>query len=448
MAHFSDTRYLLSALLLIAIITLSSSISCREKVESDEIDVVKFPQTSPSPHPFSSSERMTHSNVTNLSPQADVPSDTDAYSTRDDRLPEVVLERVFPKFKMPEIVDFDHVQGYRDRVFLVSQSGKIIQLQMDSEGDLYESFLDISERVNAIGMEEGLLSLAFDPDYDYTGQFYVYYTALSPRRSVISRFTIDKDTGVADTNSEEIILEIPQPFPNHNGGALAFGSDEYLYIGIGDGGSGGDPSGHGQNTATLLGTILRLDVKSQGLKGMYAVPDDNPFAGNDLTARQEIWAYGLRNPWRFSFDQQTDILWVGDVGQNRYEEVNIVESGLNYGWNHMEGSDCFISDPCSKQHLTLPILEYSHNDGCSITGGHVYRGSSLPFLQGVYVYGDFCSGKIWGLLYEEGSVISNTEIVDSNIQIASFGRDLDGEIYVLAYEGGIYRLYAKEVLVP
>ena len=149
-----------------------------------------------------------------------------------------------------------------------------------------------------------------------------------------------------------------------------------------------------------------------------------------------------------SFDQQSDTLWVGDVGQNRYEEVNIIEPGLNYGWNQMEGSDCFISDPCSEPHLILPIIEYSHNDGCSITGGHVYRGSRLPFLEGFYIYGDFCSGKIWALSYEEGSVVSNTEIVDSNIQIASFGRDLDGEIYVLAYEGGIYRLYANKSLVP
>tara|TARA_Y100000590_G_scaffold459037_1_gene615055 strand:+ start:2988 stop:4250 length:1263 start_codon:yes stop_codon:yes gene_type:complete len=420
MVYFSSLQYFLYALFPLMTIALVGSISCGEKEELDKMSLAQSPYVLPSQDP----------------------------SYASDRIPEMFLERVYPKFKIPKIVDFDYVQGDRDKVFLVNQSGEIIQLRIDSDGDLYESFLDISERVNSIGMEEGLLGLVFAPDYDYTGQFYVYYTALSPRRSVISRFTIDKDTGVADPTSEETILEIPQPFPNHNGGALAFGPEGYLYVGIGDGGSGGDPSGHGQNTATLLGTIVRIDVKSQGLKGMYAIPDDNPFAGNDFTARQEIWAYGLRNPWRFSFDQQSDTLWVGDVGQNRYEEVNIIEPGLNYGWNQMEGSDCFISDPCSEPHLILPIIEYSHNDGCSITGGHVYRGSRLPFLEGFYIYGDFCSGKIWALSYEEGSVVSNTEIVDSNIQIASFGRDLDGEIYVLAYEGGIYRLYANKSLVP
>ncbi|MDA1280663.1 MAG: PQQ-dependent sugar dehydrogenase, partial [Chloroflexi bacterium] len=263
-------------------------------------------------------------------------------------------------------------------------------------------FLDISARVSTQGNEEGLLGLAFHPAYASNGYFFVYYSAANPRRSVLSRFTVSANPEIADPVSETIILEVPQPFSNHNGGSLVFGPDGYLYLGLGDGGSGGDPQGHGQNPTTLLGSIIRIDVDTTSNTKKYGIPAGNPFATspdgpND--PRPEIWAYGLRNPWRFSFDRTSGDLWVGDVGQNAWEEVNVVESGGNYGWNILEGKHCFEpSSNCNPTGTILPITEYSHSGGnCSVTGGHVSRSSAIPELTGVYLYADYCSGRIWGL---------------------------------------------------
>ena len=232
-----------------------------------------------------------------------------------------------------------------------------------------------------------------------------------------------------------------QPYANHNGGQILFGPDGFLYVGLGDGGSAGDPKGHGQNTGTLLGTILRLDVSSLDAVGSYAIPADNPFVGVE-GARPEIWAYGLRNPWRFTFDSETGDLWAADVGQNALEEVDLVRAGLNYGWKIMEGDECF-SRSCDTRGLELPITVYGRDDGCSITGGYVYRGGRLPSLYGAYVYGDYCSGKIWALRYDGSRVTESIQLADTSLRISSFAEDADGELYILDLEGEIYR-FAEE----
>jgi glucose/arabinose dehydrogenase len=302
-------------------------------------------------------------------------------------------------------------------------------------------FLDIRDRVSESANEEGLLGLAFGPDYSANGYFYVYYSAASPRRSVISRFSVSQSNpNLADPGSETIILEIPQPFGNHKGGQLAFGLDGYLYIGLGDGGSAGDPFGNGQNIGTVLGKILRIDVRRVSEGRSYGIPPDNPFVGVE-GAREEIWAYGLRNPWRFSFDTETGFLWAGDVGQDRWEEIDVVEKGLNYGWNIMEGRHCFSpAVDCDTAGLEPPVAEYDRSDGCSITGGYVYRGSDIPLLVGTYVYGDFCSGRIWGLRYDSVTVTGQALLVDSDLSITSFGQDLEGNLYVLSRNEGIYSI--------
>ena len=327
-----------------------------------------------------------------------------------------------------------------DRLYVVLQPGRIVFFPNDREVDSAELFLDIRDRVNDRGEEEGLLGLAFDPQYADNGHFYVYYSASGPRRSVVSRFSASAD-GRAGPGSERILLEVPQPFSNHNGGQIAFGPDGYLYIALGDGGSRGDPQGNGQDLGTLLGSILRIDVSTVDSTGAYAVPADNPFVGHS-GARPEIWASGLRNPWRFSFDRATGDLWTADVGQNRFEEVDIIRPGLNYGWNIMEGEECFARSDCDRTGLEIPVAEYGREDGCSVTGGYVYRGSSLPSLYGAYVYGDYCSGRIWALRHDGDEVTEHMQIVDSGLRIPSFAEDAAGELYVLSFDGTIYRLVA------
>ena len=237
------------------------------------------------------------------------------------------------------------------------------------------------------------------------------------------------------------MLEVPQPFKNHNGGHLAFGPDGYLYIGLGDGGSRGDPHGNAQDTTNLLGSILRIDVSSASSRHPYAIPPDNPFVGLGAGVREEIWAYGLRNPWRFSFDTVSGDLWAGDVGQGGYEEVNIIRPGLNYGWNIKEGLHCYQSSKkCPELNSEPPIVEYSHTAGkCSITGGYVYRGTSLPSLAGAYVYGDFCTGQIWAFRSDGAGVTEHSELLHADAEIYSFGQDQQGEIFVLL-PTHIYRL--------
>ena len=328
-----------------------------------------------------------------------------------------------------------------DRLYVALQEGRVLAFSEDPAATQVQEVLDIRKRVDDRGNEEGLLGLAFDPSFSENGYFYVYYTALGPKRSVISRFAADiGGRGGADPSSEVVILEVPQPFRNHNGGQIAFGTDGFLYVALGDGGSSGDPAGNGQNTATLLGSILRIDVAGLDVAGAYTVPKNNPFVGQGSGAREEIWAYGLRNPWRFSFDSLTGELWAADVGQNQFEEVDLIKRGRNYGWNVLEGRECFNpSRNCSSVSLEPPVAVYGHDEGCSVTGGYVYRGSRLPSLYGAYVYGDFCSGKIWALRYDGARVTEHMEIADTGLGISSFGLGRDGEIYVLSFDGKIYR---------
>ena len=352
-------------------------------------------------------------------------------------LRELDIERVYPGLSFDRPVALAFPEDGARRGFVVEQAGRILFLK-DEDAD---TFLDIRDRVNDRGNEEGLLGLAFDPDFDSNGLFYVYYTANGPRRSVISRFSVGPGYNTADPGSEKVILEVEQPYANHNGGQILFGPGDFLYVGLGDGGSAGDPKGHGQNTGTLLGTILRLDVSSLDAAGSYAIPADNPLVGV-AGARPEIWAYGLRNPWRFTFDSETGDMWAADVGQNALEEVDLVRPGLNYGWKIMEGDECY-SRSCDTRGLELPVTVYGRDDGCSITGGYVYRGTRLPSLYGAYVYGDFCSGKIWALRFDGSRVTESIQLADTKLRISSFAEDADGELYILDLGGEIYR-FAEE----
>ncbi len=355
----------------------------------------------------------------------------------DSTLPMLEVVRVFPALTFERPVFLTHAGDDSGLLYVIEQAGVIHRLDPDSPGQS-EVFLDIRARVNRGGNEEGLLGLAFSPTFVENGHFYVYYSAASPRRSVLSRFTTGAD-GLGDEGSEEVILEVGQPFRNHNGGMITFGPDGMLYIGLGDGGSAGDPRRNGQNLGSLLGTILRIDTEQPQENAPYGIPADNPFVGQP-GARGEIWAYGLRNPWRFSFDRETGVLWVGDVGQNALEEVDIVHPGANYGWNVMEGSRCFRSPSCDGDGFQAPVTEYGRNLGCSITGGYVYRGQRIPALEGVYLYADFCSGRVWGLRHDGAAVTAQAELARAPFEIPSFGEDADGELYVLGFDGGIYTL--------
>ena len=333
-------------------------------------------------------------------------------------------------------------------MFVTEQSGRVMSFALDSEPAEATVFLDIRSQVSTVGNEEGLLGLAFDPNFKPNGHFYVYYSAANPRRSVISRFTIGGtglvsfEEATAVPESQLLVLEIMQPFSNHNGGQLAFGPDGMLYISLGDGGAGGDPQGNGQNASTLLGSILRIDVSKLGPDQGYRVPADNPFAGA-TDARGEIWAYGLRNPWRFTFDRENGDLWAGDVGQNSFEEVDLIQRGGNYGWNTLEGNHCFSPrSGCDPSGTLPPVIEYSTNKGCSVIGGYVYRGASIPSLAGTYLYGDYCSGEIRGFRFENGEAAGDAMLIDSGLNITSFGEDRNGEVYVLTQRGRIYRLTA------
>ncbi len=325
------------------------------------------------------------------------------------------------------------------RMAVVEQDGTVFMLPDGRQSTEAITFLDISDQVRRQGNEEGLLGLAFHPDYAANGRFFVYYSASSPRRSVLSRFEVSGDPNRADSESERVLLEVEQPFSNHNGGMIAFGPEGLLYVALGDGGLGGDPRGNGQNVATLLGSLLRIDVDTQAEGLGYAIPERNPFLG--AGARAEIWAYGLRNPWRFSFDRETGDLWLADVGRGDREEIDLVRRGGNYGWTVMEGSECFEpARNCRRDGLELPVWEYDHSLGCSVTGGYVYRGQAIPWLQGAYVYGDFCSGFIWGLRYDGNEVTQQALLLDSGLNVSSFGEDEDGELYVTAFDGGVYRI--------
>lgn len=321
-----------------------------------------------------------------------------------------------------------------DRLFVVEKGGTI---RIVLNGKLNpEPFLDITERVGSEGAEQGLLGLAFHPNFPETNVLFVNYTN-TDGNTTISRFTVADD--LADPGSEEMLLTVEQPAANHNGGHLLFGADSYLYIGLGDGGGAGDQFSNAQNGATLLGSMLRLDVDSGD---PYGIPEDNPFVGDD-NYRPEIWATGLRNPWRYDFDRETGDLYIADVGQNQIEEVNVQpgdsQGGENYGWPIMEGTTCFDANECDQTGLVLPVTEYTHDDGCSITGGNVYRGETYPQMAGVYFFSDFCSGNIWGLTQVDGEWQTRL-LAEPGYSVSSFGEDEAGELYLVDLASGI--LYA------
>ena len=351
------------------------------------------------------------------------------------------LEEPFPDLSFTRPVDFQTPGDGSDRIFVVEQAGVIKVFDNSSGAASTETFLDIKSRVRDQGNEEGLLGLAFHPNFASNGYFFVNYTASSPRRTVVARYSVDPNDSDRALSSETVILEVAQPYSNHNAGQIVFGSDGYLYITLGDGGSGGDPQDNGEDPSTLLGSILRIDVDRGS---QYAIPSGNPFVGNTDGYREEIYAYGLRNPWRISFDSSTGRLWAADVGQNLYEEVNIIEKGRNYGWDVMEGLHCYEPGTnCDETGLTSPVWEYSHDLGISITGGFVYRGDLAPSLTGRYVFADYGTGRIWALAWD-GSDAAVEEIMDTSLAISSFGVDEQQELYALAFNGRIYRFSGNE----
>ena len=322
------------------------------------------------------------------------------------------------------------------RLFVVEQPGRVRVIQGGRV--LARPFLDISGDVS-FGGERGLLGLAFHPRYAQNGLFFLNYTDRSGDTR-IERFRVGRDPNVADVASRKLVLRVEQPYSNHNGGHVLFGEDGMLYVGMGDGGSGGDPHGNGQDRSTLLGDLLRLDVDRGD---PYAIPPDNPFAGQ-RGMRGEIWAWGLRNPWRFCFDAEEDLLYIADVGQNRWEEIDVVPSrrgGLNFGWNRMEGAHCYRAPGCDQRGLTGPAVEYGHDDGCSITGGFVYRGRAMPDLRGHYFYADYCSGWVRSFRWREGRATDHREWELGRVgAVTSFGLDSSGEIHVLVESGRVFRL--------
>lgn len=348
-------------------------------------------------------------------------------------LEEVVSGLSFPLYLTAPVGDLA-------RLFVVEKTGGI---RIVKNGVLLpEPFLDLSSQVSS-GSEQGLLGLAFDPEYAVNGRFVVHYTDLAGN-TALSRFQVSADPDRADPASEQPILTAPQPASNHNGGQVAFGPDGFLYLGLGDGGGSGDPDGRGQGLSDLLGSILRIDVRAGD---PYTVPADNPFVGNP-NARPEVWSYGLRNPWRFSFDRANGDLYIADVGQNQVEEVDVSTSadgagrGVNYGWSIMEGSRCFGASECNRTGLTLPVLEYSHQDGCSITGGYVYRGSAIPAVQGHYFYSDLCQRWVRSFRYADGEATEETSwpALVAGGSIVSFGEDAAGEMYIVEAEGRVSRI--------
>lgn len=329
-----------------------------------------------------------------------------------------------------------HAGDQSGRLFVVEQEGRI-RIVEDWQL-LRRPFLDITSRVH-YGGERGLLGLAFHPEYRNNGRYVVNYTRRRDGATVVAEYQVSK-TPTRSQTKEKVLLVVSQPYGNHNGGMVAFGLDGLLYIALGDGGAGGDPGNFGQNREELLGKILRIDL-DQGFP--YAIPKDNPFVSGG--GRPEIFAYGFRNPWRFSFDRKTGKLWAGDVGQNSWEEIDVVERGKNYGWRIMEGRHCFSPETdCAQSGLALPVAEYRNGGSrCSITGGYVYRGRQLPSLVGTYVFGDYCSGEILGLV--NGTLET---LLSTNLRIASFGEEEAGELYVLGHSGSLHRIVSSSGTAP
>lgn len=350
--------------------------------------------------------------------------------------PSITLKKYASGFDEP--TDIANGADGSGRLFILEKSGRV---RIIRDGKILPApFLDIENLVKSSGSEQGLLGIAFPPGFKQKGHFYVNYTDHSGiGNSTVARYGVGANVDIAEPATAQIILRVTQPFRNHNGGQLAFGPDGFLYIGFGDGGSAGDPRNNGQRLDTFLGKMLRLDVES-GVSP-YRIPPGNPF-------RNEIWAYGLRNPWRFSFDRETKDLYIADVGQDLYEEVDFQpaasKGGENYGWRITEGSHCFKKKDCSKKGLTLPVAEYDHSEGdCSITGGFVYRGKESPSLVGIYFYGDYCSGRIWGLR-RAGGKWEKKLLLKTSLKISTFGEDEVGNVYVADLASGdIYKITGR-----
>jgi len=351
---------------------------------------------------------------------------------------DVGLETVAEGFDQPLFV----THAGDDRLFVVERPGTSRIIENDEI--LETPFLDLTDRVGSGSSEQGLLGLAFAPNFGESGLFYVNYTDLDGN-TVVSRFHVEDDGGVVDPAGEDVVLTQEQPYQNHNGGMLAFGPDNYLYIGFGDGGSQGDPDGNGQSLDTWLGKILRIEVDPEYTSGEpYAIPEDNPFV-DDPDAKPEIWAYGLRNPWRFSFDRETGELWIGDVGGSEYEEIDVLdvaESGANLGWSVMEGPECRVDPACDGSGFVEPVFSYTHDvGGGSVTGGYVYRGEEFAAIAGVYLLSDYCSGLIWGIGPDGSGGYAVSEPVETGFRISSFGEGEDGAVYVTDLGGGgVYEL--------
>ncbi len=354
---------------------------------------------------------------------------------------DVKAMRAFPELKFSRPVLLTNAGDGTNRIFVAQQQGKIFVFPNKPDVEEADLFMDWEKKTiyKNEEFEEGVLGIAFHPKFPSNGEFFMYYTEV-PHISVISRFKISKDNpNKADPASEEQILRIPQPYWNHNGGTICFGPDGFLYIGLGDGGAGNDPHKNGQNPKTVLGKILRIDVdhKDEGKK--YAVPKDNPWVGQ-AGAATEAFAMGIRNTWRMSFDRKTGTLWQADVGQDFWEEINIITKGGNYGWNLREGMHKFKDGSDAKPELIEPIWEYHHTIGKSITGGVVYRGKKLPELEGCYLYGDFVSGKLWALKYDEKTkkVAANFSLQGDNLPVMTYGEDEAGEVYFTTPFGQIF----------
>lgn len=350
------------------------------------------------------------------------------------------IEQAFPNLTFQQPVDIQNSGDGTNRLFVLEQRGIIWVFENQSNVSTKKVFLDLTEKV-ASGGEMGLLGLAFHPNYKSNGFFFLDYTMNNPRRTVISRFKVSADINVGDKTSEIVLMQIEQPYSNHNGGQISFGPDGFLYISLGDGGSGGDPRNNAQNLASLLGKILRIDVDRNDSGKNYTIPNDNPFKGNTLGHKEEIYAYGLRNVWRFSFDLITKNLWAADVGQNAWEEINLIKKGGNYGWRCYEGNHPYNTSGCNSTNYIKPIWEYGHNSegGYSITGGFVYRGKNASEFTGKYIYGDFVSGSIWALEYSNNNVKNSLLFKGANV-VSTFGVDEKQEIYFANYSNGkIYK---------
>jgi len=349
------------------------------------------------------------------------------------------FEIAFPNLTFTSALDLQNAGDGTNRLFAVEQAGRIKVFQNESTVSSTKMFLDITDRVTS-GSETGLLGLAFHPDYETNGYFYVNYTAPSPLRTIISRFQVSaSNPDSADKNSELILLTYDQPYSNHNGGCVTFGPDGYLYIAAGDGGSGGDPQNYAQNINVLLGKIIRIDINNPQPPLNYGIPADNPFVDStNVNIRKEIYAWGMRNPWRFSFDPVTGWLWCGDVGQGDWEEVDIIQNGKNYGWRCYEGNHAYNLSGCNGTY-EFPIWEYSHSLGISITGGYVYRGQNVPELFGKYICGDYGSARVWAIEYDGINPATSTQITTASGSITSFGVDENKELYLVSFNGKIYK---------